>query len=87
MRAVAADQVARGNLERLTAVEVLRRRDHAGFGERPYDRFPAIWSGTDLEPYLPPPSYVGEHSFEVYEELAGIDAAQVAEGMGDGLFG
>jgi hypothetical protein len=40
----------------------------------------------DLEPYLPPPSYVGEHNFEVYAELANIGAAAVAEGMADGLF-
>ena len=32
------------------------------------------------------PSYVGEHNFEVYEALANMDVAEVAEGMGDGLF-
>jgi hypothetical protein len=39
-----------------------------------------------LAPYAPPPSYVGEHNFEVYVELAGFDEVEVAEGMGDGLF-
>jgi crotonobetainyl-CoA:carnitine CoA-transferase CaiB-like acyl-CoA transferase len=60
--------------------------DHAVFGERPYDRFPALWSEMDLAPYIPPPSYVGEHNFEVYEELAGMDVEAIAAGMGDGLF-
>ena len=59
---------------------------HDGFGERPYDRYPAIWSSTTLEPYLPPPSYIGEHNFEVYPELPGLDETSVAEGIGDGLF-
>ena len=60
--------------------------DHGVFGERPYDRFPALWSAMDLEPYLPPPSYVGEHNFEVYADLANMDAGEIAEGMADGLF-
>jgi crotonobetainyl-CoA:carnitine CoA-transferase CaiB-like acyl-CoA transferase len=63
-----------------------RSFDHAVFGRRPYDRFPAIWSGTTLEPYQPPPSYVGEHNFEIYPEVAGIDEAAVGEGIADGLF-
>jgi len=63
-----------------------RTCDHGVFGERPYDRFPALWSHMDLEPYVPPPSYVGEHNFEVFEELAGMDVGEIAEGMGDGLF-
>ena len=40
----------------------------------------------DLEPYLPPPSYVGEHNFEVYAETRDMDAGDIAEGMADGLF-
>jgi crotonobetainyl-CoA:carnitine CoA-transferase CaiB-like acyl-CoA transferase len=70
----------------LVARALWERVDHAVFGERPYDRHPALWSGMDLHPYLPPPSYVGEHNFEVYEELAGLDAGEIAEGMADGLF-
>lgn len=61
-------------------------RDHPVFGTRPFDRFPAVWSGTSLEPYLPPPAYVGEHNFEVYPELAGVDEEEIAAGMADGLF-
>ena len=70
----------------LLARDMWHTCDHGVFGERPFDRFPALWSGMDLEPYLPPPSYVGEHNFDVYAELANIDAGEVAEGMGDGLF-
>jgi crotonobetainyl-CoA:carnitine CoA-transferase CaiB-like acyl-CoA transferase len=70
----------------LNARDMWRTFDHAVFGERPYDRFPAIWSGTSLEPYRAAPAYVGEHNFEVYPELAAIDEGAVAEGMADGLF-
>ncbi|HEX9530535.1 MAG TPA: CoA transferase, partial [Acidimicrobiales bacterium] len=70
----------------LRARGLWRTRDHAVFGERPYDRFPAIWSGTTLEPYLPSPTYVGEHNFEVYGALAGLDETEIAVGISDNLF-
>jgi len=57
--------------------------DHDVFGERPHHRYPALWETTDLEPYRPAPSYVGEHNFEVYGELLGMDEAAVAEAMAD----
>ena len=57
------------------------------FGERPYDRFPALWSTTDLEPYLPSGAFIGEHNFEVYRDLAGMSEDDIAIGMSDGLFG
>jgi crotonobetainyl-CoA:carnitine CoA-transferase CaiB-like acyl-CoA transferase len=63
-----------------------RSFDHATFGTRPHDRYPAIWSDMDLDPYRPPVAYPGEHNFEVYPPLLGIDEAAVAEAMGDGLF-
>ncbi len=63
-----------------------RSTEHALFGTRPYDRFPAVWSGTDLEPYVLSGAYIGEHNFETYAELAGLEIEAVAEGMGDGLF-
>jgi crotonobetainyl-CoA:carnitine CoA-transferase CaiB-like acyl-CoA transferase len=71
----------------LLAREFWRSHDHAVFGTRPYDRFPALWSDTDLEPYLPSGAFIGEHNFEVYRELAGISEEDIAAGMGDGLFG
>jgi len=60
--------------------------DHANFGLRPHDRYPAIWSGSDLEPYAPSGAYPGEHNFEVYAQLLGMDETAVAEAMGEGLF-
>jgi hypothetical protein len=60
---------------------------HERFGDRPFDRFPALWSDTDLEPYLPPGSYIGEHNFDVYRDIARLDEEAVATGIGDGLFG
>ena len=70
----------------LVARGMWRHFEHATFGTRPHDRYPALWSGMSLEPYLVAPSYVGEHNFEVYAELLGLDAGAVAEAMGEGLF-
>jgi benzylsuccinate CoA-transferase BbsF subunit len=64
-----------------------RSTDHAVFGPRPYDRFPALWSGTDLEPYKLSGAFIGEDNFDVYTELAGLDDEAIGTGMGDGLFG
>lgn len=66
--------------------EMWRMFDHDIFGPRHHDRFPALWSTGDLGPYRPSPAYVGEHNFEVYGELLGLDEIAIAEGMGDGLF-
>ena len=66
---------------------LFRTGEHQVFGERPYDRFPGLWSGTDLEPYLLSPGYLGEHNFEIFTELSGMTEEDVAIGMGDGLFG
>ena len=63
-----------------------RSTEHAVYGTRPYDRFPALWSGTDLEPYVLSGAYIGEHNFDVYLELAGLEVDAIATGMGDGLF-
>jgi crotonobetainyl-CoA:carnitine CoA-transferase CaiB-like acyl-CoA transferase len=63
-----------------------RTASHDRFGERPFDRFPAMWSDTDLEPYVLAGSYVGEHNFEVYRDLVGLDGEDVAAGIGDGRF-
>ena len=60
-------------------------KEHPHFGERPYDRFPALWSDTGLEPYRRAP-YFGEHNFEVYGELVGLSDEEIAVGMGEGLF-
>lgn len=56
------------------------------FGPRRHDRFPARFERTPLDPYRPPPSYLGEGNFEVLTELAGLSFDEVAEGIADGLF-
>jgi crotonobetainyl-CoA:carnitine CoA-transferase CaiB-like acyl-CoA transferase len=71
----------------LLARDFWQTTDHAVFGERPYDRFPARWSTTDLQPYVLSGAYIGEHNFEVYRDVAGISDDDIATGMGDGLFG
>ncbi len=60
--------------------------DHDVFGPRRTDTFPAVWDGDRLIPRLFSPAYLGEHNFEVWTELAGLDFDEVAEGIGDGLF-
>ncbi len=70
----------------LRARDFWRSTEHALYGTRPYDRFPGLWSGTDLEPYVLSGAYIGEHNFEAYVELAGLEIEAIAEGMGDGLF-
>ena len=59
--------------------------DHPHFGTRPFDRFPALWSTSTLEPYRRSP-YFGEHNFEVYGDLAGFSVEEIAVGIGDDLF-
>ncbi len=66
---------------------LFRHTEHAVFGDRPFDRFPAIWSDTDLEPYVLSGGYIGEHNFDVYTELAGVSEEDIAIGIGDGLYG
>ncbi len=70
----------------LLAREMWRTFDHTTFGTRPHDRFPGVWSGTDLLPYTPSGAYPGEHNFEVYRELLDMDEVAVAEAMSEGLF-
>ncbi len=71
----------------LVARDFWRRFDHAVFGDRPHERFPALWSTSDLEPYLPSGAFIGEHNFEVYRDIAGMSEDDIAIGMSDGLFG
>ncbi|HET6920617.1 MAG TPA: CoA transferase [Jiangellaceae bacterium] len=70
----------------LLARDFWQTTDHAVFGKRPYDRFPAPWSTTDLQPYLLSGAYIGEHNFEVYRDLAGISENDIATAMADGRF-
>jgi crotonobetainyl-CoA:carnitine CoA-transferase CaiB-like acyl-CoA transferase len=60
--------------------------DHDVFGRRPHDRFPGLWTHSELAPYRLSPPYLGESNFDVWSDVAGIDVEAVAEGMGTGLF-
>jgi crotonobetainyl-CoA:carnitine CoA-transferase CaiB-like acyl-CoA transferase len=60
--------------------------DHPTFGTRPFDRYPAVFSRSTLDPYLRPAAYAGEGNFEVYPELLDLDEEAVAEAMESGLF-
>lgn len=60
--------------------------ESAAFGRRRHDRFPALWSRSDLTPYRPAPAYLGESNFDVLVDRLGLDPEVVAEGMADGLF-
>jgi crotonobetainyl-CoA:carnitine CoA-transferase CaiB-like acyl-CoA transferase len=59
---------------------------HDTFGKRITDCFPALWDGQRLPVERLSPAYLGEHNFEVWTELAGLDVDEVAAGMADGLF-
>ena len=58
-------------------------------GTQHTDRFPAILrdaEGSELAPTYRPSPYLGEHNFDVYPQLLGLDEGEVSERMGDGLF-
>jgi crotonobetainyl-CoA:carnitine CoA-transferase CaiB-like acyl-CoA transferase len=59
---------------------------HDFFGDRLTDTFPALWDGERPTIERLAPAYFGEHNFEVYGELAGMDIQEIADGMADGLF-
>ena len=59
---------------------------HDGFGDRHVDTFPGLIDGERPAVDRLAPSYLGEHNFEVWTEIAGYGFDEVAEAMGDGLF-
>jgi crotonobetainyl-CoA:carnitine CoA-transferase CaiB-like acyl-CoA transferase len=63
-----------------------RRATHDFFGERLTDTFPALWDGERPPVERLAPTYLGEHNFEIFSELAGMSEEAIAEGMADGLF-
>ena len=63
-----------------------RQVDHDVFGERTIDSFPALIDGVRPPTERLSPSYLGEHNFEVWTELSGLEPEAVAEGIGDDLF-
>ncbi len=69
--------------EQLAARGFFRTMESAVFGERPFERFPALFSRSVLEPYRPAPAYVGEHAFDILGEV-GMSAEEIADAMADG---
>ena len=59
---------------------------HDGFGDRHVDTFPALFDGERLAVERLAPSYLGEHNFDIWTEVAGYEFDAVAEGMGTDLF-
>lgn len=59
---------------------------HELYGDRLTDTFPALWDDERPPVKLLAPVNIGQHNFEVYGELAGLSAEEIAEGMADGLF-
>jgi hypothetical protein len=58
-------------------------------GTQHTDRFPAILrdaGGSELAPTYRASPYLGEHNFDVYPQILGLDEGEVSERMGDGLF-
>lgn len=59
------------------------------WGTQSIDRFPAVLhdaDGTEVEIEYRHSPYLGEHNFEAYGELLGLDPDVIAEHMGEGLF-
>ena len=42
--------------------------------------------GAELAPTYRASPYLGEHNFDLYPQLLGLDEGEVSERMGDGLF-
>ncbi len=68
------------------AREFWKRVTHDVYGARVSDTYPALWDGQRPPVVRLAPAYLGEHNFEVYGQLAGMDEQEIAEGIGDGLF-
>jgi crotonobetainyl-CoA:carnitine CoA-transferase CaiB-like acyl-CoA transferase len=59
------------------------------WGTQHADRFPAVLrdaDGTEMPLVYRGSPYLGQHNFDVYARLLGLDDGAIAERMGDGLF-
>jgi crotonobetainyl-CoA:carnitine CoA-transferase CaiB-like acyl-CoA transferase len=54
------------------------------FGERPFERFPALFGASALEPYRRAPAFVGEHNLDVLCGVCGLTEDEVGAAMADG---
>ena len=70
--------------EQLAARAFFRTLDSPTFGERAFERFPALFGSAVLEPYQRAPAYVGEHNFEVLCGACGMSEDEVAAAIADG---
>ncbi len=70
----------------LVARDFWRTFDHDVFGTRPTDRFPGLWSTTDLQPYTTSGAFIGEANFDVYREIAALSEDEIGAAVGDALF-
>jgi len=71
--------------DQLAARRWLHVVEHATMGAQRHDAFPAWLDGRDLAPTCAPP-ILGQHSFEIYRDLAGMTDEEIAAGIADGLF-
>jgi crotonobetainyl-CoA:carnitine CoA-transferase CaiB-like acyl-CoA transferase len=60
--------------------------NHAVFGPRHVDTFPALIDSHRIAVDHLSPAYLGEHNFDVWAEVAGYEFEEVATGMAEGLF-
>ena len=70
--------------EQLAARKFFGTLESPVFGERPFERFPALFGAAVLEPYRCAPAFVGEHNLEVLSELCGMSEDEVGAAMADG---
>jgi crotonobetainyl-CoA:carnitine CoA-transferase CaiB-like acyl-CoA transferase len=59
--------------------------EHPVHGRHLVDRFPGRFSRTPPDSYTPAPVF-GQHTFDVYREVAGLSDEAIAAAIGDGLF-
>jgi crotonobetainyl-CoA:carnitine CoA-transferase CaiB-like acyl-CoA transferase len=59
--------------------------EHGSHGRQTIDRFPAEVTPGALDPYAGAPTF-GQHTLEVYEELAGMSVEEIAAAIGEELF-
>lgn len=69
--------------EQLAARDFFATMPSPVFGDRPFERFPGLFSRSVLEPYRSAPSYVGEHTFDILGDL-GMSPEEIADAMADG---
>jgi crotonobetainyl-CoA:carnitine CoA-transferase CaiB-like acyl-CoA transferase len=68
----------------LAARGFFRTLESPVFGERSFERFPARFGASELEPYQRAPAYVGEHNFEVLGSVCGMSEEEIAAAIADG---